>query len=344
MPTRLNAAFACVVCILILWASHVGAILASEPSARAAKTAVRESFKFDPDEKLVIVPVRVGSRDYRFVLDTGSTVTVVDNSLRQFLGPRIGSDQMSVASGREIEAGFWSLLAARVGTLRFTQDRCCCLDLTPAREASGCDIRGVLGMDFLKRWIIRIDFDEGRLEFLNPGTPSVPERGEYIPITFDENNIACVSAVVGNDATIPFRVDTGAAITGSLDGAILRRVIHYHEFQLTGDEKHAEMGGGFSSQVGRLLWFSIGSFRHHNLRFSSGASNVIGLGYLSRYRVTIDFPGARLYLAKGKQFADPDYGCTCGLFRVFKTSGVEVMSVDSRGPAFVAGAGRRPHY
>ena len=32
--------------------------------------------------------------------------------------------------------------------------------------------------------------------------------------------------------------------------------------------------------------------------------SVLGLGYLSRYRVTLDFPGDRIYLERGKHFGE----------------------------------------
>jgi C-terminal processing protease CtpA/Prc len=60
--------------------------------------------------------------------------------------------------------------------------------------------------------------------------------------------------------------------------------------------------------------------------------------------VTIDFPNERLYLAKGKHFADPDRGRTCGIGLLSKQGRLEVVhgrlevvSVDERGPAYAAG-------
>jgi hypothetical protein len=61
------------------------------------------------------------------------------------------------------------------------------------------------------------------------------------------------------------------------------------------------------------------------------------LDYLSRYRVTIDFPNQRLYLAKGKHFADYDRGRTTGLNYLFKPRGIVIESVDEEGPAYAAG-------
>jgi C-terminal processing protease CtpA/Prc len=69
----------------------------------------------------------------------------------------------------------------------------------------------------------------------------------------------------------------------------------------------------------------------------SGKQNVLGLQYLSRYHVTIDFPNQRIYLAKGKHFSDLAYVHTCGLSVFFKAGGLEVESVDEKSPAYAAG-------
>jgi predicted metalloprotease with PDZ domain len=81
----------------------------------------------------------------------------------------------------------------------------------------------------------------------------------------------------------------------------------------------------------------VGSFLHHNLRFSSGDENVLGLGYLRRYRMVIDFPQRKIYLAKGKQFADLDREDLSGLHLLWKRGNVEVASVDDASPAALAG-------
>jgi hypothetical protein len=66
---RHQSRFACIALTLV-----VGAQLAAVASAAGPDTAVRESFRFDPKDQLPMVPVRVGTKDYPFVVDTGCTV------------------------------------------------------------------------------------------------------------------------------------------------------------------------------------------------------------------------------------------------------------------------------
>jgi len=191
-------------------------------------------------------------------------------------------------------------------------------------------------VNFLKDWIITIDFDKGHLDILSPETTATSDWGEGMPFVWDANGLMCILATVGKDVCIPFRIDTGYANTGMLDATLLSRLVSSSEARVTGDEKALNLSGTHCSSVVRLSHLSLGSYRHENLRFTSGELNILGLNYLSRYRVTIDFPNGRLYLAKGKRFADPDRGDNCGLRYLFRAGGLQVESVDERSPARAA--------
>lgn len=109
------------------------------------------------------------------------------------------------------------------------------------------------------------------------------------------------------------------------------------QLRITGKRTYATLSDHGSSPAGRLSDLMVGPFLHHNLRFSSGDENVLGLGYLRRYRMVIDFPQRKIYLAKGKQFADLDREDLSGLHLLWKRGNVEVASVDEASPAALAG-------
>jgi hypothetical protein len=334
---RFRAGLACILWIPVAWTPLFAAANASEPGGNAAKTTVRESIKFDPNDLAVFLPVRVGTKDYQFVLDTGAPVNVFDVSLRSCLGPRVRSVRVAVPlHGDNVELELYSAPNARVGSLPLTKNPVYCHDLTPFREVSGCSVHGIVGVGFLENWIITIDFDKGHLDVLSPETAATSDWGEGMPFVWDAIGFMCILATVGKDDCIPFRVDTGCASTGMLDDTLLSRLVSSSEARVTGDEKALDLSGTHSSSVARLSHLSLGSFRHENLRFTSGKLNILGLYYLSRYRVTIDFPHGRLYLAKGKRFAGPDPGDNCGLRYFFRAGGLQVESVDERSPARTA--------
>jgi hypothetical protein len=192
-------------------------------------------------------------------------------------------------------------------------------------------------MDFLKNWVARIDCDEPRLKLLEPGTASGYDWGESLPITYDGKGIPQVLAAAGKFPHVSFSIATGGRGTGSLTDWVFSNLGGSGGLQVTGNQRITTVAGDRAVQVGRLSNLSLGPFRHGNLRFISGADNKLGLTYLRRYRVTLDFFNNRIYLAKGKRFADPDHGQMSGMHYLFKPSGIELDAIDPVSPAGVAG-------
>jgi hypothetical protein len=312
-------------------------IAACEPGKETAKNVIRESFRFDPDAGAILIPVRVGGQARLFDLDTGCAGSAFDISLRSHLGARVKSTVVEAPNGDKKVLALYAPPKAWIGSLPLTKDPVACDDLALLREASGCAIYGLLGMDFLKHWIIVIDFDEGRLDILSPAAPRDPKWGECLPFLYDRGGTMCIMATVGKNFRVLFKLDTGETGTGSLDSAFLAGLIELQQARITGDTEAVVLSGTRTFPVARLSHLSVASFRHENLRFTSSRTSSLGLSYLSRYRVTIDFPNERLYLAKGKRFAVADRGHTCGVRFAFKPGRIEVVSVDEKGAAHAAG-------
>ncbi|MHB1034811.1 MAG: aspartyl protease family protein [Pirellulales bacterium] len=310
----------------------------SSLSSLLRRSTVRESFRFDPDAGFVLVPVRIGNKDHLFVLDTGANLTACDVSLRSHLGPRVSINRITTPRG-SVESGFHALPDARLGSLDLNLlDPVGCVDCGPIREASGYDVRGFLGLDFLKKWIVTLDSDLGRVDFLDPSSIPHEEWGERVPFLFGEGGMMWAVPTAGEETQNAFVIDTGFNGTGSLDEATASELAAFNGFRTTGTTESMDLSGAHVAKVGRLSRLSVGSLVHKNLRFTLGTTrNSLGLGYLRRYRITFDFPAGQLYLIRGKRFADPDRGTMCGLSVLFKPNGVIVESVDKNGPAYSAG-------
>ncbi len=334
-PARL----ATVVWTLVAWTTSLASNSAAEPTATVPpKAAVRESFTFDRDDLTVLVPVRVGDKVYQFMLDTGASSSIFDVSLRSHLGPRVGSVNMQDAFGRGT-AELYSPPKARVGSLPLTKGPVLCQDLTLPREMSTPKVYGIVGIDFIKDWIVTIDFDEGRVDVLPPGTEKRPEWGESIPFAY-KGGVIVVPAVVGKDMPTLFEVDTGATSTGILEETLLKGLVDSHEARVVGQGTSSCLSGKQSAQSSPVVLLShlvIGRFRRENLMLIGGKLNILGMSYLSRYRVTVDAPNERLYLAKRTQFAYRDAVRTCGLGLFYEAGGLEVEQVNEKSPARSAG-------
>src|SRR5262249_35299249 len=75
------------------------------------------SIKFDPDCDGVLIPVRIGNRDYQFVLDTGATASVFDERLQSLMGSRVDSVHADTPNGGEVSVNLYNPPDAHVGSL-----------------------------------------------------------------------------------------------------------------------------------------------------------------------------------------------------------------------------------
>lgn len=160
------------------WIGWLGALLcACQPGAPARVEAPADSaagavaFEWaGPGEAAILVPVHINGRGpYSFVLDTGATLTCMDQALATELslpeeGGRIGFGAGVGGAGRMQLVHADSL---RVGEARAEELTLCALDLSSARQA-GIELDGLLGLNFLRSFRMGLDFERGVLSLQEP--------------------------------------------------------------------------------------------------------------------------------------------------------------------------------
>jgi len=95
--------------------------------------------------------------------------------------------------------------------------------------------------------------------------------------------------------------------------------------------------GEHTSNVFRIPRFALGSRQTQDLAFVRGDDNLLGLAYLSRYKITFDFPNRVLYSRAGKAFDKPDPTDVSGLHLLRKEGATIVGRVDSDSAAEASG-------
>ncbi len=274
------------------------------------------------DGDVLLLPVDFEGKRYQFLLDTGATNTVYDSTFRSRLGNFLGKERVKTPQG-DVQASCFQAPEASVGKMSLrTNEPVICANLKNFREALGVPIMGIVGLDFLRQHRIRLDFDAGKLEFIDsveaePGTP--------IPLILRRCYHAKAS-VAGEEEE--FKIDTGSVgdASGDLEAKLCERLIQAQKLKKVSRGLTISLSGIFEEQTLALNDFGLGPFTHHQLCFSQGRKNILGLRYLSRYVVTFDFPSQKMYLKKGKWFDQPDS-------RNRNQSGLHIISTD--GPTIV---------
>lgn len=296
----------------------------------------RTEFSFDPNEGLVFLPVRFGPGAHDFIVDTGCSRTIFDLSFRPQLGAPGPMAGVTTFGGR---AAVQVFVAPRAFVGPFNIADCnevMGANLSGFSLAIGRDVRGLLGMDVLKSHVVRIDFDRGRIAFLD----DVPERredwGEAFPLTFNDSGIPQVRIDLGSAGEHGFAIDTGAAASGALAEDVFARVVAETGVQPTPTAALTAASTVESRQC-RVERLKLGPFEYKELVFAEAEMTIVGLAFLSRHVVTFDFPHRKLYLRKGRRFDKPDEAGMCGLMLTRSDGRTVVYTVYDGEPAAKAG-------
>jgi len=275
---------------------------AEEPASNAAA-----EFSFDAYGGALRVPVTFNAVAYNFLLDTGSAVSAFDPTLSSLLIETLQKSRLSTENGTRVLSLYRSP-EGKIGQVRLPSlERVHCIDLGaapfPLRKLHGC-----LGTEAMRSYILRVDYDRGKVAFLR----SVP-RDAGVRVELDKrNDLTAIQGTVGGSVRT-LVLDTGGRCYGA--GLIARRgfgeMLARRELVLVGTVPARSAFGMDLRRVGvATVPLSIAGYRHAALSFAEGADDsdecTLGVGYLRRYILTFDFPNYAVYFAPGAQFRRVD--------------------------------------
>jgi hypothetical protein len=261
---------------------------------------VIESFKISRDGRLLTISVFVDGRSCQFAIDTGSSHSVFDPALRPAFD---WTNREGRLNGQQTYS-IWKANRASIGARKVPLvTRALCIDLEPLRTASRQDIWGILGMDFLRPHVLQIDFDAGYGAFLRSaaGAP-----GNEIQIEYDRTGSPTVAVSRSSLRPKSLLVDTGfvGVAMGSLSTKTFDQFVRSQLFEgALGRGSHLTIDGPFEGRIGTIEEHRLAGFRHAHPIYEEGLADSVGLGFLSRFKVTFDFLNGKLYLQPGKRYA-----------------------------------------
>jgi PDZ domain-containing protein/aspartyl protease len=310
------------------------------PSQAVDPNLILEQFDFDREAGLILLPVELNGKKHHFGLDTGATVSIYDLSLRPLLGQPKETAEVETSNG-VMQVEMFHPPRARPGKLDLpTGGYVLAANLRKCRQVAGLPIDGILGMDFLGKYVVRVDFDEEKVFFLRS-----PCQGAGHPVRiFYQKGLPYADArLPGHEQPVPFLIDTGLSGYGSGDlrPDLCETLVALHRMKRVGKGLvQTGSGAGKESRL-RLESLTVGKITHRGLIFSSPSQdNSLGLNFWSRHLVTFDFPRCVVYLEKGGRFDAPDGLDRSGL-HILRGGGRTVVDSVDEGSA-AAQSGIRP--
>ena len=144
-----------------------------EPALEIPPSLILERFAVSKNSDFLLVPVSVNTKEFLFLVDTGADVTVFDTLLP--LGEPIGVVTADGAEG-EVAINLYSTPDAKLGRISLgSLDVVAGTDLKYIRQVSGLPIQGILGMDFLGKYVVHVNVVKGELLAFEVGTEECRE-------------------------------------------------------------------------------------------------------------------------------------------------------------------------
>lgn len=327
----------------------------STPAAEPAEITV----PFELIARHIVLPVRVdNSRPLSFIFDTGDKLGIIDLDRARELGLGLGRDVKIGGAGSGQLAGAlvrgssWTL----PGLNGFSQPISLALPFNDLAAKLGHDFDGIIGSDFIKQFVVEVDYPARVIKLHDKERFSYSGPGESIPLQFNSQGHPLIDAEVTPLGSAPikgkFVIDLGSG--GAL--AFYSPFVRAHGLLRSGLKTirligASGAGGQTSGQIGRVSQLNIGKFRFDRpiTIFSEDRAGAfagselagnIGQQIMSRFRIFLDYGHAQIILEANQSFTEPFDRAYAGLaikaekkdYQTFR-----VTEILENSPAFEAG-------
>jgi len=182
----------------------------------------------------VIVRLTIAGHGLDFLLDSGAGDIAVDSGTAQALHlATFGKATQEIAG--QFDRSMAIVPQIRIGDLQMHD---VIVSTIPYQSQPTADTKivGLLGFDFFKNAVVRIDYANGTVDAFDPARFEPPQAAISLPVALDDG-VPLVSAQVGDDEGDHFILDTGSAFT-----------IIFSGFATDHPDAVADQGGGLAER------------------------------------------------------------------------------------------------
>ena len=270
-------------------------------------------FRMEADHIVFDVAVN-GRAPLGFILDTGDDQEVINTPYLSDFGLAVYARSETTGGGNSTEYVYASGATFTWPGVELRRQHVAAVDQTGLERALGVKLGGLLGYDFISRFIVEIDYGKRLITLHDPKSWSYAGNGFQIPITFDEGvpfTKATITMKSKRDIPAYFVIDFGAMETMTITSPFARSNDLY---AVAPNDSNVNKPAGLEKQffaqqnvrgkidqlrLGDLVIDSIPvnmSVNTTGAYASSSFSGTIGEGIFKRYHVFLDYAHERIIL------------------------------------------------
>ncbi len=313
--------------LLLTATAAIPLVRSPEPVQQPAKLSAHSApitIPFELASRHIILKVRInGSRPLAFVLDTGDRYAIVDFDRARELGLRLEGQIKMGGAGPETAVGAFVREAtfSVQGFDGFSQPVTMALPIRRMAPKLGQDFDGIIGHDFIKQFVVELDYQSREMKLHNKDSFSYSGPGQSVPIKIDSAGHPIVEAEVTPVGAAPikgkFVVDIGSGLALALHSPIVseRNLLGPHAKTIKALGAGGA-GGRVTGQIGRVAELKIGTFAikepitlfaedNAGAFANSALMGNIGAQVMNKFRVFLDYGRDRIILEPNSTFAKP---------------------------------------
>jgi len=297
-------------------------------------------------DRHIYLPVRLhgSDEDLMFMLDSGASMTVIDSTIAARMGYPLGERMMGAGAGGTAYFHMTRIGGFSVEGVSFTEQTVIAYPLSDLLgRFLDIEVAGILGYDFLSRFVSRIDYEKNILTLFEPDSATVSSTFEAPLI----HNVFSVECRVDGLHTGTFLIDTGAG-----NSMLQKRFSEEHDLFDNRKKSEISLMGAGGEEIAHLARFDsleIGDITIERPLFAlstsergigafPGISGIIGNDILRRFTVTLDYGNQRIGLEKNRLFDEPSSRDRSGIVLERDVSGrVMIHRIVPGSPADEAG-------
>jgi outer membrane lipoprotein-sorting protein len=264
-------------------------------------------FRFIGDH--IYIPVNTDGKERLWILDTGASMSVLNKAFADELGLAVEGQLAGMDASGVVDVGFTTLPPYSVAGIQFKKQTVGVIDMSELIRRLGPDVAGILGFDFLSRFVTKVDFADELLSFYDPETFEYAGNGHVVDMHV-RNGVFTTEATLDGRYPGIWLFDLGAGST-QLDGRFALRegfagrmgVLREghgagNEYQLKSIKADSIQFAGFTIYRPEINFPYGGT----DTAFAADQTGILGNSLFRHFVLYCDYSGERLILEKGERF------------------------------------------
>jgi len=260
-------------------------------------------------ENLIYLPVIIDGRQLNWVLDSGASMSVIDYDYAKRMGLDVKGSIKGYGFGDLFELSFVDVPEYQVGDIVFNSQTFYAIKGLTARSYEP-EIAGILGYDFLSRFVVEINYDHNLVTFHDPDMYSYKGEGVILDAPLKYRTFT-VDIVLDNRFKGKWSIDLGAH----------RSSVHFpfakknNLLERTGIETISQGVSGISyEKTAQFDCLTIGGFQLNHpliaipLEKGKGVTALgeiagnLGNSTLRHFNLVLNYPEQKIIISRGKNF------------------------------------------